>query len=134
MSVYPLKIKSFFFSIIIIKKNFTLFVFISILSYKICIKCQAVFCEPYSLFFFFQGKIKEKNISSHILFAMPAFVAQSDAHLTGDQEDAGSIPAGPAKFFHRDWHKMFSKVINSLPLIQEWQLSVSAERMCTTTG
>ena len=32
----------------------------------------------------------------------PAFVAQSDARPTGDQEVAGSSPAGSATFFRRD--------------------------------
>ena len=31
-------------------------------------------------------------------------------------------------------HEIFSTVILSLPLIQEGQLSVSGERMCTSTG
>ena len=51
---------------------------------------------------------------------------------TGDQEVAGSNP-------HQGWqhsfmeidHEIFSTVILSLPLIQERQLSVSGERMCT---
>ena len=49
---------------------------------------------------------------------------------TGDQAVAGSTPARSATFFHRD-HEIFSVVIISLPLIQEGQLSVSGERMCT---
>ena len=40
---------------------------------------------------------------------------------TGDQEVVGSTPA----------EVIFSTVILSLPLIQEGQLSVSGERMCT---
>ena len=35
-----------------------------------------------------------------------------------------------ATFFHGDY-EIFSTVILSLPLIQEGQLSVSGERMCT---
>ena len=31
-------------------------------------------------------------------------------------------------------HEIFSTVILSLPLIQEGQMSVSGERMCTNTG
>ena len=42
---------------------------------------------------------------------------------TGDQEVAGSIVEID--------HEIFSTVILSLPLIQEGQLSVSGERMCT---
>ena len=44
----------------------------------------------------------------------------------------GSTPAGSATFFRVEIdHEIFSKVILSLPLIQEGQLSVSGERMCT---
>ena len=51
---------------------------------------------------------------------------------TGDQEVAGSTPAevGNILFVEID-HEIFSMVILSLPLIQEGQLSVSGERMCT---
>ena len=45
---------------------------------------------------------------------------------TGDQEVAGSTPAEVGNIL-----EIFSKVILSLPLIQEGQLSVSGERMCT---
>ena len=58
-------------------------------------------------------------------------MAQFDAYLTGDQEVLGSTPAGSAKFFWEIDHEIFSTVILSLPLIQEGQLSVSGERMCT---
>ena len=51
---------------------------------------------------------------------------------TGDQGVAGSTPAevGKHSFVEID-HEIFSTVILSLPLIQEGQLSVSGERMCT---
>ena len=45
---------------------------------------------------------------------------------TGDQEVASSTPA--EEEIDRE---IFSMVILSLPLIQEGQLSVSGERMCT---
>ena len=51
-------------------------------------------------------------------------------HLTGDQEVAGSTPVGNILSKRFD-HEIFSTVILSLPLIQEGQLSVSGERMCT---
>ena len=38
----------------------------------------------------------------HYLTVMPTAVAQVDAGLTGDQEAAGSTPAGSAAFFHGD--------------------------------
>ena len=46
---------------------------------------------------------------------------------TGDQEVAGSTPAEVMEI----GHEIFSMVILSLWLIQEGQLSVSGERMCT---
>ena len=59
-------------------------------------------------------------------------MARLDARGTGDQEVAGSSPAGSATFFRwRFDHEIFSTVILSLPLIQEGQLSVSGKRMCT---
>ena len=62
-------------------------------------------------------------------------MAQSDVCPTGDQEVAGSVPARSSNisFVEMD-HEMFSTIIVSLPLIQEGQLSVSGERMCTSTG
>ena len=62
---------------------------------------------------------------------MPASVAQLDACLTGDQEVAGSTPPSRQHSFMEIDHEIFSMVILSLPLIQEGQLSVSGERMCT---
>ena len=56
-----------------------------------------------------------------------SLVAQLDARSTGDQEVAGLTPAGSATIFH----EIFSMVILSFPLIQEGQLSVSGDRMCT---
>ena len=59
----------------------------------------------------------------------PAAVAQLDGRPTGDQEIAGSTSAEVGNILID--HEMFSTVILSLPLIQEGQLSVSGERMCT---
>ena len=50
-------------------------------------------------------------------------MARLDARLTGNQEVAGLTPTGSAT--------LFSVVILSLPLIQEGQLSLSCERICT---
>ena len=50
---------------------------------------------------------------------------------TSDQEVAGSNPEGPGKILMEIDHEIFSTVILSLPLIQEGQLSVPGERMCT---
>ena len=51
---------------------------------------------------------------------------------TGDQEIVGSTPRRSRQhsFVETD-HEIFSTVSLSLPLIQEGQLSVSDERMCT---
>ena len=51
---------------------------------------------------------------------------------TGDQEVAGSTPRrGRQHSFVQIDHGIFSTVILSFPLIQEGQLSVSGETMCT---
>ena len=54
-----------------------------------------------------------------------------DARPTGDQEVAGLTPARSATFFQGDLIMKYFLVILSLRLIQEEQLSVSGERMCT---
>ena len=58
-------------------------------------------------------------------------MAQFDAYPTGDQEVAGSILLGWHILSRRFDHEIFSRVILPLLLIQERQLSVSGERMCT---
>ena len=62
---------------------------------------------------------------------LPASVAQLDAHPTGDQEVGVRPSRGRQHSFVEIDHEIFSTVILSLPLIQEGQLSVSGERMCT---
>ena len=58
-------------------------------------------------------------------------MSQLDARPTSDQEVAGSTPPdGQYSFVDID-HEIFSTVIISHPLIQEGQLSISVERMCT---
>ena len=57
-----------------------------------------------------------------------------DARPTGDQEVAGSTPPSRQHSFVEIDHEIFSTVILSLQLIQEGQLSVSGERMCTIMG
>ena len=58
-------------------------------------------------------------------------MTQLHARPTGDQEVAGSTPAGLATFFCGDLIMNFFTVIPSLPLIQEGQLPISGKRMCT---
>ena len=62
---------------------------------------------------------------------MLALVAQLDRRPTEDQEAVGLTHAGSANSFVDIDHEIFSTVIRSLLLIQEGQLSVSGERMCT---
>ena len=63
-------------------------------------------------------KGSHKQFMFHIYSPKPAPVAQTEPCLTGNQV-TGLIPVRP---------------ILSLPLIQERQLSVSGERMCTSVG
>ena len=63
--------------------------------------------------------------------SLPASVAQLDARPTGDQEVAGSTPAGRQHSFVEIDHEIYSTVILSLPLIQEGHLLVSGEIICT---
>ena len=48
---------------------------------------------------------------------MQALAVQSNARPTGDQEVAGSTPAGPATVFMEIAREIFSTIILSLPLI-----------------
>ena len=67
-----------------------------------------------------------------ILFLSPASVAQLDAPSDWRPGGRGFIPRrGQQHSFMEIDHEIFSMVILSLPLIQEGQLSVSGERMCT---
>ena len=71
-------------------------------------------------------------VSSGPLLAMPASVAQLDAPSNWKPGGRGFNPhRGRQHSFVEIDHEIFSTVILSLPLIQEGQLSVSGERMCT---
>ena len=64
--------------------------------------------------------------------AWPASVAQLDAPSDWRPGGRGFNPSrGRQHSFVEIDHEIFSTVILSLPLIQEGQLSVSGERMCT---
>ena len=72
-------------------------------------------------------------ISTHnIYFGVPALVAQLDAPSDWRPGGHGCNPRRDRQhsFMGID-HEIFSTVILSLPLIQEGQLSVAGERMCT---
>ena len=72
------------------------------------------------------------NIRSWLQSVGPASVAQLDAPSDWRLEGHGFNPhRGRQHSFVEIDHEIFSRVILSLPLIQEGQLSVSGERMCT---
>ena len=65
-------------------------------------------------------------------YGMPALVAQLDAPSDWRPGGRGFNPRrGRQHSFVEIDHEIFSTVILSLPLIQEGQLSVSGERLCT---
>ena len=65
-------------------------------------------------------------------FVVPASVAQMDAPSDWRPGGRGFNPCqGRQHSFVEIDHEIFSTVILSLPLIQEGQLAVSGERMCT---
>ena len=64
----------------------------------------------------------------------PALVAQSDACPTGDQKCGFGLHRVQQHSFVEIDHEIFPTVIPFFPLIQEGQLSVFGERMCTQTG
>ena len=66
---------------------------------------------------------------AHLPWLMPASVAQLDAPSDWRPGGPGFNPL--RRSFVEIDHEIFSTVILSLPLIQEGQLSVSGERMCT---
>ena len=77
-----------------------------------------------------RGEIAPKE--QFLLFFLPASVAQLDAPSDWRPGGRGFNPRrGRQHSFVEIDHEIFSTVILSLPLIQEGQLSVSGERMCT---
>ena len=70
--------------------------------------------------------------TENVPLVMPASVAQLDAPSDWRPGSRGFNPRRDRQhsFVEID-HEIFSTVILSLPLIQEGQLSVSGERMCT---
>ena len=82
--------------------------------------------EPY---FLLKNSIKKQTV---ICNSWPASVAQLDAPSDWRPGGHGFNPhPGRQPSFLEIDHEIFSMVILSLPLIQEGQLSVSCERMCT---
>ena len=66
-----------------------------------------------------------------LLLLLPASVAQLDAPSNWRPGGHGFNPRRRQHSFVENDHEIFSTVILSLPQIQEEQLSVSGERMCT---
>ena len=60
----------------------------------------------------------------------PGRLAQSGASRTANQGTAGSSP-GPATYFRGVYQEIISTVNLPLPLIQEGQMSVCGESVCT---
>ena len=74
----------------------------------------------------------DPGVASSIPARPPASVAQLDAPSDWRPGGRGFNPRrGRQHSFMELDHEIFSTVILSLPLIQEGQLSVSGERMCT---
>ena len=75
---------------------------------------------------------KRSSNIKHLPFVLPTSVAQLDAPSDWRPGGRGFNPRrGWQHSFVEIDHEIFSTVILSLPLIQEGQLSVSGERMCT---
>ena len=88
------------------------------------------------------GQVCHAELSSYLMrgyvifmilhYPVPALVAQLDAPSDWRPGGRGFNPRrGRQHSFVEIDHEIFSTVILSLPLIQEGQLSVSGERMCT---
>ena len=92
-------------------------------------KIEEVSLYPYQNYYIYVSNLKK--LMGHIAFG-PASVAQFDAPSDWRPGGCGFNPRqGWQHSFEEIDHEIFSMVILSLPLIQEGQLSVSGERMCT---
>ena len=86
----------------------------------------------FALFCYRNYIIRYRNIQIHHFATCAASVAQLDAPSDWRPGGRGFNPRrGREHSFVEIDHELFSTVILSLPLIQEGQLSVSGERMCT---
>ena len=81
---------------------------------------------------FAEIRMRLVHYTYHFTVQGPASVAQSDVPSDSRPGGRGFNPRrGRQHSFMEIDHEIFSTVILSLPLIQEGQLSVSGERMCT---
>ena len=89
-------------------------------------------CLPVSLLGYSRHKWAKSTCASTQSYTGPASVAQLDAPSDWRPGGRGFNPRrGRQHSVVEIDHEIFSTVILSLPLIQEGQLSVSGERMCT---
>ena len=94
---------------------------------RVCIERTCYFAEINVICFFTTCQKLKFSFS-----CKPASVAQLDALSDWRPGGRGFNPRrGRQHSFVEIDHEIFSTVILSLPLIQEGQLSVSGERMCT---
>ena len=88
--------------------------------------------EEVLLLSLFQKRLGTRQAADYIPPVLPTSVAQLDAPSDWRPGGRGFNPRrGRQHSFVEIDHEIFSTVILSLPLIQEGQLSVSGERMCT---
>ena len=94
-------------------------------------KCKDLFFLKNSLLLIQEVRLSVSGKRMYTL-VLPASVAQLDAPSDWRPGVRGFNPRrGRQHSFVEIDHEIFSTVILSLPLIQEGQLSVSGERMCT---
>ena len=99
---------------------------------ELCPFLTAVLCTTYKINTVCKhGKIRQDQVC-YTSNSLPASVAQLDAPSDWKPGGRGFNPRrGRQHSFVEIYHDIFSMVILPLPLIQEEQLSVSGERMCT---
>ena len=91
---------------------------------------EAFLMSTHNICFYGEQKKIAFELSPNTLLIWPGTVAQSEACPLGMQAVPSSIPTS-GTFFHGECHENISTAILPLPLIQEEQLSVTGERMCT---
>ena len=95
---------------------------------------MTIYGHFFNIIYTFLGSVFEQGYIQNCVITNrePASVAQLDAPSDWRPGGRGFNPRrGQQHSFVEIDHEIFSTVILSLPLIQEGQLSVSGERMCT---
>ena len=104
------------------------------LSFHIFIPRHTIVAGYYGFTLFVRESVRLSVHPLYVRLSEPASVAQLDAPSDWRPGGHGFNPPPPQGWQHSFVeidHEIFSTVILSLPLIQEGQLSVSGERMCT---